>query len=87
MSIHLTEREREVVRLISLGCSDEDMANILGIAVPTVNTHRMNAMHKFGVQKATLLTRLPIKHRISSMKDKLTAAEKRKRGRRKDGWN
>jgi hypothetical protein len=34
-----------------------------------------------------ILARLAIKHRVSSMKDKLTPAEKRRSGRKKDGWN
>ncbi|WP_425399985.1 response regulator transcription factor [Aeoliella sp.] len=87
MAIDLTNREREVVRLISLGCSTEEAAKILGVSTPTADTHRTNAMRKMGVRKVALVTRLAIKHRISSMKDTLTTAEKRKRGRKKDGWN
>ncbi|MCO6046964.1 LuxR C-terminal-related transcriptional regulator [Aeoliella sp. ICT_H6.2] len=83
----LTPREIEVVRLISLGCSTSEAAKILGVAVPTADTHRTNAMNKLGVRKMALLTRMAIKHRITSMKDTLTPAEKRKRGRKKDGWN
>jgi hypothetical protein len=30
---------------------------------------------------------LALQHRVSSMKDKLTAAEKRRSGRKRDGWN
>jgi hypothetical protein len=40
-----------------------------------------------GTNKLALVTRLAIKHRVTSMKDQLTRAEKRKSGRRKDGWN
>lgn len=87
MPTELTDREREVTRLISLGCSDEDAANILGVANSTVNSHRMRAMQKLGVRKTALLVRMAIKERITSMRDKLTAAEKRKRGRKRDGWN
>lgn len=87
MPTELTDREREVTRLISLGCSDEDAANILGVARSTVNSHRMRAMQKLGVSKTAHLVRMAIKERITSMRDKLTAAEKRKRGRKRDGWN
>lgn len=87
MPTELTDRKREVTRLISLGCSDEDVANILGVANSTVNSHRMRAMQKLGVRKTALLVRLAIKERTTSMRDKLTAAEKRKRGRKRDGWN
>ena len=44
-------------------------------------------MAKLGVHKGPLLTRVVIKLRISTMKDKLTPAEKRRSGRKKDGWN
>ena len=37
--------------------------------------------------KAALLVRIAIKHRVSPLNDRLTAAEKRRSGRRRDGWN
>lgn len=83
----LTTRERQVVRLVSLGCSTGEAARILGVAEPTVDTHRTNAMRKLGVGKVALLTRLAIKHRITKATETLSLAEKRKRGRKKDGWN
>ena len=45
------------------------------------------AMAKLGTDKAALLTRIALKQRITSMTDKLTAAEKRRSGRKNDGWN
>lgn len=83
----LTPREVEIVRLISLGCSNVEIAKLLGVAVPTVDTHRTNAMEKLGVRKMALLTRMAIKLRISGTKDTLTPAEKRKLRRKRDGWN
>ncbi|MCO6046591.1 LuxR C-terminal-related transcriptional regulator [Aeoliella sp. ICT_H6.2] len=83
----LTNREREVVRLISLGCSNKEIARILGLAVSTVDTHRTNAMNKMGVRKVALLTRVAIKHRITKATDTLTLSEKRKARRKKDGWS
>ncbi len=87
MANDLTKREREVVRLISLGCTDEDAANILGVATSTINSHRMRAMGKLGVNKVALLVRVAIKQRITKVGETLTASEKRKRGRKRDGWN
>jgi len=84
---YLTPRQREVVRLISLGCTTEEAAYILDLAVSTIDNHKSRAMAILGTDKAALLTRLAIKLRISSLKDKLTAAEKRKSGRKNDGWN
>lgn len=83
----LTPRQLEVVRLVSLGCIVEEIANILDLAVSTVDNHKAAAMKTLGTDKATLLTRIAIKHKISPLDDRLTAAEKRKSGRKNDGWN
>lgn len=87
MSYHLTPRQTEVVRLISLGCTNHEIAAILKISPSTVENHRTSAMEALGTDKAALLTRLAVKLRISSMKDKLTPTEKRRSGRKNDGWN
>jgi DNA-binding CsgD family transcriptional regulator len=84
---NLTKRQREVVRLTSLGCTVEEIAAILDIAVATADNHRLSAMRTLGVGKATLLTRIAIKCRVSPLDEKLTPREKRRRGRKKDGWN
>ena len=87
MPVKLTAREREVVRLLSLGCSVPQTAAVLKLAPSTVDNHKTRAMGKLGTDKLALLTRLAIKTRISSMRDKLTLAEKRRSGRKHDGWN
>ncbi|WP_425400425.1 response regulator transcription factor [Aeoliella sp.] len=87
MSHDLTPREVEIVRLISLGCTVKEISKIVGLAVSTIDTHRGNAMEKLGVGNMALLTRMAIKHRICKLNEKLTPAEKRKRGRKRDGWN
>jgi DNA-binding CsgD family transcriptional regulator len=87
MSVHLTNREQEVVRLLSLGCSVVEAAAILKLAPSTVDNHKARAMAKLGTNKAALLTRLAIKMRISPLNDKLTLSEKRRSGRKGDGWN
>lgn len=83
----LTEREREVVRLISLGCTVREAAAILKLASHTVDNHKARAMRKLGTDKAALLTRLAITLRVTSLGDKLTPAERRRSGRKDDGWN
>ena len=87
MSAQLTERETEVVRLVSLGCTVKEAAAILKLAPSTVDNHKARAMAKLGTNKAALLTRLAIKMRISPLNDKLTLGEKRRSGRKGDGWN
>ena len=83
----LTARQQEIVRLVSLGCTVGEMAAILKLSPSTVDNHRARAMAVLGTDKAALVTRLAIKLRISSLTDKLSAAEKRRSGRSRDGWN
>jgi DNA-binding CsgD family transcriptional regulator len=72
----LTPRLREIVRLVSLGCSQVEIGAILGIEPATVDNHKQRAYRLLGVSKATVITRVAIKHRISSLNDKLTRVEK-----------
>lgn len=44
-----TERENEVLRLISLGYSNKEIAANLGLSVKTVEAHKANAMRKLGI--------------------------------------
>jgi DNA-binding CsgD family transcriptional regulator len=85
--IHLTPREEEILRLVSLGCTVKEAAAILGVAPSTADNHKARLMAKLGTDKAALLTRLAIKHGVSSMQDTLDASEKRRSGRSQDGWN
>lgn len=84
---HLSPRQTEIVRLASLGCTTGEIAAILKIAESTVDNHKAAAMNALGTDKAALVARLAIKHKISSLNDQLTTAEKRKSGRKNDGWN
>jgi DNA-binding CsgD family transcriptional regulator len=44
----LTPRESEVAALVARGCTDRDIARVLGIGFGTVRTHITNAMSKSG---------------------------------------
>jgi DNA-binding CsgD family transcriptional regulator len=85
--VHLTPREEEIFRLLSLGCSVKEAAAILDVAPSTADNHKARLMAKLGTDKAALLTRLALKQGVSTMRDKLTNAEKRRSGRKQDGWN
>ena len=85
--IHLTPREEEIFRLLSLGCTVKEAAAVLDVAPSTADNHKARLMAKLGTDKAALLTRLAVKLGVSSMKDRLTTAEKRRSGRKQDGWN
>ena len=52
----LTGREKEVIRLVSLGCTVREAAVILKLAPHTVDNHKARAMSKLGTDKAALLT-------------------------------
>jgi len=85
--VHLTPREQEILRLVSLGCTVKEAAAVLDVAPSTADNHKARLMAKLGTDKAALLTRLAIKMGVSSMTDKLDAKEKRLSGRSHDGWN
>lgn len=60
----LTSREIDVIGLIADGKSNRQIGIALGIAVKTVETHRMAAMGKAGVTRAGELVRFAIRHRV-----------------------
>lgn len=53
----LSEREREVLRLIALGHSNKGIAAELEIGVKTVETHRASGMRKLGLTSRVALVR------------------------------
>jgi DNA-binding CsgD family transcriptional regulator len=58
----LTPREREVVALVARGCTDRDIARILGIGFGTVRTHITSAMAKSGCANRAELAASFIRH-------------------------
>ncbi|MFO0792043.1 MAG: helix-turn-helix transcriptional regulator [Pirellulales bacterium] len=78
----LSPRQREIVRLTSLGCTSHEIAAILGMSRWTVENHQFQAKERLGVSKAALLTRIAIKYKISPINDELSKSELRKLGRK-----
>ena len=53
----VTERESEVLRLMSLGHSNKEIAGALTLSVKTVEVHKANAMRKLGLTGRTDVVR------------------------------
>jgi two-component system nitrate/nitrite response regulator NarL len=54
----LTDRETEVLRMISDGLTDRETASALRISIRTVETHVSNVLHKLGVRSRADAARL-----------------------------
>jgi DNA-binding NarL/FixJ family response regulator len=53
----LTQREREVLRLLALGHTNAEVARLLHLSVRTVESHRANLQAKLGVERRSDLVR------------------------------
>jgi DNA-binding NarL/FixJ family response regulator len=60
----LSSRERTVVQLIAEGRTNKEMAQILGINLKTVETHRSAAMRKIDAHTAADLVRYAIRNKM-----------------------
>jgi DNA-binding NarL/FixJ family response regulator len=58
----LTEREREVVKLVAEAHTSEEIAELLVISPRTVERHRENILAKLGLRDRVQLTRYAIRH-------------------------
>jgi DNA-binding NarL/FixJ family response regulator len=56
----LSQREREVLKLIAEGYKNKEIADILFISIKTVEKHRSNLMKKLGLHNAAALTAFAI---------------------------
>ena len=63
----LSEREKQVVRLVCDGNSSKEIARILTISPSTVEVHRRNIMRKVGVHKTADLTRYAIRTQLVTL--------------------
>jgi DNA-binding CsgD family transcriptional regulator len=79
----LSPRQREIVRLTSLGCTSHEIAKILGMSRWTVENHQFQAKERLGISKAALLTRIAVKYKVSPLTDELSKAEQKKLGSKK----
>jgi len=57
----LSDREREVLRLIADGFSSKEIAAGLGVSLKTVDSHRSNLMEKLDIHKVSSLVRFAVR--------------------------
>jgi two-component system response regulator NreC len=58
----LSEREREVLRLLALGHTNQEIAGLLFISVRTAETHRAHIMQKLSLASRAELVRYALEH-------------------------
>ena len=58
----LSDREFQVMRLLALGHSNREIAEMLFVGMKTVDTHRANILRKLGLRNNSDLTRFAIRH-------------------------
>ena len=61
----MTPREREIVKLITKGFNNAQIATQLGSSPKTIEAHRSNVYRKLGIGKAALLVRWAIEEGIA----------------------
>lgn len=65
----LTDREKQVLKLVAEGLSNKEVAETLGISVKTAMSHREKVMEKLGVHNRTELVRFAIKRGVIRVDD------------------
>ncbi len=65
----LTDREKQVLKLVAEGRSNKDVADLLGISVKTAMSHREHIMEKLDLHSRTELIRFAIKQGIIRVED------------------
>ncbi len=60
----LTDREKQVLKLVAEGQSNKEVAEVLGISVKTAMSHREHVMEKLGLHNRTELVRFALKRGV-----------------------
>lgn len=60
----LTEREREVLRMLASGLTNREIATRLGVSVKTIDAHRGHVLKKLALRNNADLTRYAIRHQL-----------------------
>ena len=65
----LSNRERQVLRLVAEGRTNREIAQLLILSVKTVMGHRANLMEKLGIHNRTELVKYAIRHGLVEVTD------------------
>lgn len=65
----LTQREREIIKLVAEGYKNREIAEFLVISTKTVEKHRSNLMKKLDLHSASALTTYAIEHGLTGSRD------------------
>ncbi|OQW34670.1 MAG: hypothetical protein A4E19_17255 [Nitrospira sp. SG-bin1] len=63
-ALHITPRQREILRLVALGHTNREIAGALDISVRTVEVHRFNLMRRLNVRNVAQLLRQALQHNL-----------------------
>lgn len=66
----LTKREIDVLTLVAQGYKNREIAKQLGVAVKTVENHRVNIMNKLGLRNTAQMIRYAIEKGIVPIEDR-----------------
>jgi DNA-binding NarL/FixJ family response regulator len=65
--VHLSPREREVLRLLAAGNSNKQISAHMNISVRTVEAHRTQLMEKLNLRSVAELTKYAIREGITTL--------------------
>lgn len=65
----LSDREREIIRLVALGKANKEIAETLCLSTHTVTTHRRNISSKLGIHSTAALIIFALLHKIIDLSD------------------
>ena len=67
----LTEREKDVLKLLVIGKSNKEIADELNISIHTVISHRKNITHKLGIKSTAAMAIYAVANNIIDLNDSL----------------
>ena len=63
----LTAREREVLQLVAEGKTSAEIAEMLGVSIKTIETHRKQIMDKLGIRSIAGLTKYALREGLTNL--------------------